>query len=344
MASAGTSARTTDRAKTATSPRGSERPRARRLMRRLSAWWDGVEAAEDMAAQTASCGAAPIPDAPQAETDPEYFKPDDSAWSPARLAAAELILGADCRSPFPTWHVLDMVKPLALDSSKTLLDLSAGMGEAARAITEKFGVWVTALDPSRVLAKEGMKRSTEADLAKKAPVQSYNTEALELPERAFDCVLAREVFYTVREKNRLYEVIFNTMKSAGEMVFTDYVLREPGLDTPDLRAWMESEPVTPHLWTKDQHIHALRRLIFEVRTAEDVTAPYRDMIVSTLDELRSNKALWATARQTGETFMNEVELWARRAQVLESGDLQVYRFFVRKPVMDDGRMRTMSNW
>lgn len=343
MAALGTSARTPGKAKAAASPRGSERPRAK-LMRRLSAWWDGIDLPEDMAGQATPRRAAPVAEAPPVERGPEYFAVDNSGWSPARMAAAELILGADCRTPFPIDFVVELVKPFKLDSSKTLLDLGAGVGEAARAICEKFGVWVTALDPSRVLATEGMKRSTEAGLVKKAPVQPYNAEALELPERAFDCVLAREVFYTVREKERLYETIFKTLKSAGEMVFTDYVLREEGLDTPDLRAWIEAEPVTPHLWTKDKHIKALRHQIFDVRTAEDVTVVYRDMVVMALDELRSNKALWATARQTGETFMNEVELWARRAQVLESGDVRVIRFFVRKPVMDDGRMRTMSNW
>ena len=44
-----------------------------------------------------------------------------------------------------------------------------------------------------------------------------------------------------------------------------------------------------------------------------------------------------------EQLLHEVELWGRRVKALDSGDVQVYRFYARKTV-GDGKVRAMSNW
>ena len=169
----------------------SDRATSISLLARLRNWWNGVDAtvsADEVAPATAE---------PKAEAPTEAGLPgelDEAAWSVERMAAAEAIFSGDCRSPLGPAEVLDMVRHVALNDKMAVLDLGAGLGAAARMLNSQLGVWVTGLDPSRKLAEEGMRRSKEAGLGRKVPVQSYDVESIELPERKYDCVYAREIF------------------------------------------------------------------------------------------------------------------------------------------------------
>lgn len=306
------------------------------LRTRLHAWWEGIEVQVPPERQQ--------PAAP--EPAPVETYPDDPLWSEERVEVAQLLWGDDATDPGGPRRVWEMVKPLGLDSTKTLLDLNAGTGGAARLIAQKCGAWVTGMVPSETLARVGAAKSTAAGLSKKAPVQGYDPDSFELPRRSFDAVVSNEMFFTARKKQALFSAISDALKTGGQLVFTDYLLREPGLEEEDaVKRWVATEPVTPTLWSVEEVVHYLRSLGLDVRITEDVTDEYRAEVLvgmTTLQERR--REIHKLDDATAELLIAEAEMWAARIAALDSDCVRVYRIYARKLDTDDGTVRTLSDW
>ncbi len=309
------------------------------LLARLHAWWEGYEpeALEEAGPPI------PLPDPePERPNEPEF---DEAGWSDTRIAAAHLIWGEGFISPGGAEHVLDMVNPMRLDPSMSVLDLSAGTGGSTRLVSETFGTWVTGMEGSVRVTRRGMWLSEKAGISRKAPVIHYDPESLELPAGKYDCVHARESFFVTRRKTDLLKEIVGTLKSGGEVAFTDFMLRAAELDSGALRTWAKGEPVPPHPWSIEEVLQALSELKVDLRVKEDITEEYRALVVVGLEALGARvKRLGGIDRRLGEALIAEAELWARRVTVLESGDLRVFRFYARKLEMDNDGVRTMSDW
>ncbi|HEX7008148.1 MAG TPA: methyltransferase domain-containing protein [Alphaproteobacteria bacterium] len=302
---------------------------------RLRAWWHGL----DMEVAPEPQVERPVPPAPAAERTP-----DGAAWSPMRIKAAELVIGDDCRTPIGPDKAVEALKPLGLTNAKAVLEVGAGLGNAARHIAAVYGAWVSGYESSASLAEQAMARSVAAGMAKKAPIIHVDLEALKQPETTFDCVYGREPFFTVKNKSALFETLVGAMKAGGELVFTDYMLRAPDVGSATVREWTAGEPVEPHPWTLEQLVALLRKLRLDVRVSQDYSKQFRDLAVRRLEALvTKNETLSADPSQT-ELLLREVEMWGRRVNVLDSGDVQVHRIYARKSGGADGKIRGMSNW
>lgn len=305
------------------------------LRARLHAWWEGVDP-------------PPVEESPVVVPQTVVIEPtsDEQGWTEDRVEIAQLIWGSDATDPGGPEKVWEMVKPMGLDNTNTLLDMSAGLGGAARLIASKAGPWVTGMEPSKTLAKQGMRRSKAAGLNKKAPVKYYDPDALDLPQRAYDAVVAKEVFFTAKNKEALFTSITESLKNGGQIVFTDYLLREPGLDRePHVARWIESEPAQPHLWAISEVVHFLRTMGLEVRVTEDVSDEYRRTILVGMAALQEKrKHIHKLEKKVAEALVEEAELWARRVEVLDSGHVRVYRIYARKPEVVGEPGRTLSDW
>jgi SAM-dependent methyltransferase len=310
---------------------------------RLHAWWHGIDAEDE----TAPPPPRPTAVAVQAEAPAEPLADqvrDSAAWSEVRVKAAELVVGDDCRTPIGPDKAVETLKPLGLTSAKAVLDISAGLGNAARQIAATYGPWVSGFESSACLAAQGMARSVEAGVAKKVPIAHVDLEDMQEPEKTFDCVYGREPFYTVKNKQALLETLVQALKPGGELVFTDYMLRASDFKSAPLAEWMAGEPVTPHPWTLEEQLTVLRELRLDVRVTEDFTKQFRDLIVRRLEQLVTKNELVVADPAQAEQLLHEVELWGRRVKALDSGDVQVYRIYARKTGNADGKIRVMSNW
>jgi SAM-dependent methyltransferase len=308
---------------------------------KLRAWWHGTDVEEPEPANAEP--APPVSEAPTEEAPAEIQAPDAAAWSEVRVKAAEIVVGDDCRSPIGPDKAVEALRPLGLTSAKAVLDVSAGLGNAARAISAKYGCWVSGLESSAVLAAQAMTRSFEAGLANKVPIVHVDMENLQKPEKTFDCIYGREAFYTVHNKTPLLELLAGALKPNGEMVFTDYVLRSPNLRSAAVEEWLGGEPTTPHPWSSEEMIAQLRALRLDLRVTEDYTKQYRDLVVRRLELLVTKNELVASDPAQAEQLLHEVELWGRRIKALDSGDVQIYRFYGRK-IGGEGKIKSMSNW
>ena len=320
------------------------------LRERLHAWWEGVDpvpAEETDSADARRDAPEPEPSAEeQATATAARAEVDEAAWSEDRIAVSELAWGEGHTRPGDREFMQKTAQQLNLDSSASMLDLSAALGSNAREMAESFGVWVAALDPSTKLTEKSAEKSAEAGLSELVPVANYDPETVELPEDSYDCVVARDVLFTTKNKERLFETIAEALKTDGELVITDYMLARTGADSDALRDWTASEPLRPYLWSVEEFVAILLQLKLDIHLKEDLTERYRGLIVAGLEELMAKcEDHEKLDKQAGDALLNEVELWARRKAVLESGDVKVVRIYARKLDLDkNGPLRTMGDW
>jgi ubiquinone/menaquinone biosynthesis C-methylase UbiE len=242
-----------------------------------------------------------------------------------RATVAQWLWGAGFIMPGDAQYVIDLVKPFGLTPAMSMLDLSAGLGGPARAIAEAYETYVTGLERSPERARRGMEMSVTANLAKRATISQFNPENFELRPHSFDCVLGRGSTYNVVEKERMLRVICEGLKPRGQLLLNEFTLDPVHGKRPELAAWMAREAFPPVLWTIAQYEDCLTSLGFDIRVVEDVTLPYRRMIVAGWERLIKEADLRRMARSHLRTIVNEAELWVLRIAVLESGALKVYR-------------------
>lgn len=307
------------------------------LTTRLYAWWEGY----DIDALRERCEYQPRPD-PFHPLPPlhkpgglsggkaglktgEHDRHGKPLWTANRIEVAEKIWGDGFVSPSGASVLPELLKPLGLNPSMSVLDLAAGLGGVGRMMVRDYGVWVSGLEASPILAEEGMARSIKAGLAKRAPVSHYNPEHFDL-HRRFDAVFAKENFFQVKNKEGLVNGFTACLKPRGQLTFTDYVVPANPQKPDILLTWIQREPQPPTPWTVDAWVHCLRRHQWDVRICEDITASHRHLIVEALAHLQVFLEEHSLDQATKTAVLETVELWARREEALRH-DLRCYRFY-----------------
>ncbi|HYG89806.1 MAG TPA: methyltransferase domain-containing protein [Azospirillum sp.] len=250
-------------------------------------------------------------------------------WSVEQVRGAQMLWGDDFVGPGNAAFMMDAVRSFGLDPAKSVLDCSAGLGGAARAIASTYGTWVTGLEPSPLLAGMGMRRSQALNLDRKAPVMSYDPEAFS-PAGNYDLVLADRVLHRVRDKEPYLDNLCRCVKPKGSVLLMDYVIEGAPGSWDNWNAWKDSEPLDLYPWTAERMKDELVRRNMDVRIVEDMTAVLRRLIVDRVHRLA--EALQSAVVDKGllAGLARELQLWWARLKVLGQG-LHYYRFVAMKP-------------
>lgn len=300
------------------------------LIMRLKAWWYGYELRIKVKEEAAA----------GEEVQPAIDQIDQGEWSSARIALLQMVFGDGFTSPGDDEAIIKLVKPCGLNSAHSVLELGSGLGGSARVIAKNFGAWVEGLERDQDFAETATLLSTKAGLAKKATIETYDAEHLELSHRAYNCVFSRDEFFSIQDKGRLIQVIKDALKDNGHLLFTDYVLSKPKQTSPGLDAWAAQEPQGAQPYALDDYLGLLRDLKFDVRIAEDISGQTSKKIARSwagfLDRL--NPASLDDAMR--QALIQEVEIWTQRAKLLEAGELRACRIHAVKKVRDD----LLSDW
>lgn len=281
---------------------------------RLKAWWAGYELPP---AQRSSS---------RRNRRSETAHAESLFWSADRIELVERVWGAGFHTPGGEDHLTGLIKPLGLDETMSVLDLGAGLGGATRLMARSSGAWVTGLEADQVLVEAGMERSRKAGLEKRAPVLCYDPEHVSL-DMKFDCIFSKEAFFTVKEKDGLFESMAAHTKPGGQLLFTDYVLRHSASLSRATEVWREAEERRPYPWTVSQVQDRLGTLHYDIRIAEDITETYIHQILHAWADLTSHLPEKKADADTAESLLQEGEIWMRRVAALRTGDVRVYRFF-----------------
>lgn len=293
---------------------------------KLAAWWHGYdlnstdEQADDPDRDT---------DEPRVISAPR-FKQDLTA----RAAVLQELWGPGCVSPGPADFMREITAYLGLTAEMSMLDIGAGLGGPSRAISEEYGIWVTAYETREDWVSAGMEQSKMAGMSKKVPIAQFDPQTLELPERKFDCVLSKELLHVLagKSKKRLIGEIKQTLKPKGQLLITDYIAASNSPSEGVVRAWNENAELESCFWTKDDYEAALAEASLEVCVTEDISAKQVDFISAgfrtlsrRMEELLAEEADAEKQVNLRRALAFETRRWAVRSEILQSGEVRLLR-------------------
>jgi cyclopropane fatty-acyl-phospholipid synthase-like methyltransferase len=298
---------------------------------KFKAWWDGLEVDLPREHKPKKPGKSG-----HNVRAPEQRKP----WNDARIGLVQEVWGDGFDRPGGNDLIVELVRPLGLDPSQTVLDIGAGLGGGTRAICSAFDVWITGLEQDKDLATVGQELSNIAGLGKKAPIYHEDFETLELKERGYDVIFSHETIFQVKEKEQLFHTIERALKPGGHLVFTDYLIADVTGKDSDVKAWADEETLKPHLWTVNDYRDLLKELKLDIRISENISprivSAIKDGWAAYMERAKESGQLAAN----GDMIMREAELWMKRLKVLETGSVKLYRFHALKK--NEGRL--LADW
>ena len=306
------------------------------LRERLSAWWEGKDlldmppGASGGGSAGGSAGGSDAGSGTSEEEGPIRYEAPKQRWETSRLSLVQKVWGEGFTTPGGRKHTLDMVTSFGLDPAMSVLDLGTGLGGAARAMCEKFGVWVTGFEVDPDLVEAGMALSVKAGMSEKAQVLAFDPATFEHKQGSVDCVFSKEFLFAVEDKNKFLKTIEDLLKPKGQFMFTDFMLTEPHLRTPAIKNWIENEPLTPKPWALEDYEVGLVGARLNTRVTEDITKVFRAMVIKGWSDYTEKAEPGSVGLESAPALVDEVELWTRRIQAIDSGDLKVYRIHAFK--------------
>ena len=251
----------------------------------------------------------------------------------SRGIVSQALWGVGNLTPGPAGFITDLTARLGLTSEMSMLDLGAGLGGPSRAISEAYGIWVTAYEAVAEYVKAGMEQSVMHGMAKKVPIAQFDSETITLPKRKYDCVFSKEIMHHVEVKERLITEIESALKIGGQFFIMNYVITGKGENSPLVTAWSEADGKQNHFWTKEQYSEAFKAANLDLRVSEDLTERYCEIIAEGFRGLRKNMddllATETDATKQAElrrALAFESKRWAVRAEALQGGAIAVVRF------------------
>jgi SAM-dependent methyltransferase len=255
-------------------------------------------------------------------------KAQQKVWHAAPGEISEKMFGTGYVTPGDAVITEAMIRPLGLTGAMNVLDLSAGLGGRMRKTTEETGAYVTGLEPDKEIALRGMELSIKAGKGKHAPVAHYDP-VLFTVSRMYDCVLARETFYRVTDKDAFFKSISACVKAKGQLVFTDYIINPEHRKEPAIVAWQVQEKNASPLGLVEM-AEAWAKVDFGLRINEDMSDFYKQEVLTGLKRL----AIFLSSSnppdpETKKSLQRRIEIWTHRLASMEQG-MKFYRFYGTK--------------
>ena len=272
------------------------------------------------------------PDVAEAEAEIPFEMSEAAAqqWPEARLNIVQDIWGKDFLKPGGAADVIDLVRPLALNSDHTVLDIGAGLGGSSRTIANETGAWVSGFEANADLAEAAMQLSKMAGMTRKAPVAALPPEGPNMKPKSVNAMFSKEALYKIEDKETLFSSIDTILRPHGQIMLTDYVAAQENMDSPELQVWSAQERTPAHLWTTDSYRSYFEGNGYDVRVAEDITDKYYSKVVNGFSLFSNTIKTFRGNKEMEEWSIREAEFWVRRMAPFEAGDLRVCRVFAQK--------------
>ena len=283
------------------------------LWMRLKAWWHGYDLQATRRLKELEVG------------HDVSFEAELEPWEKAEYLVPQLIWGEGFLTPGGAERVAELVKPLALDKSMSVLDVGGHLGGQARLIARDFGAWVTAVEADTQLAEVAGLLSEREGLGKKAEFHSFKPDSVEFRNNAFDVAISTDALYRVESKRALLIAVGKALKKRAQFMLSDYIRDESVADTSALDAWIKIEPSAVHLWTETEYRACFKGLKLDARVVSDVSVQLRSTIVAGFADYLNEAAKSGVEDRLQEALVNEVERWLRFVAALDSGALKAVR-------------------
>ncbi len=294
---------------------------------RFRAWWDG---AEPQALVRKGQKPKVSNEKRAIQLDDKADLPPEASWGAARIRVCDQVWGSGFVAPGGASYVIEMARPFSSRQDSMVLDLSAGLGGRAAELAKDSTVKVVGMERDQEFAENAAERSKLINRKNLQPIQNFNPERLNLNGLKYDCVIARELFFTVPDKLALLGTIRNGLRRKGTLAFTDLVLAEPDQNEGSVMAqWQGTEPRTIDPWSFGEYRSRLESLNLNVVEFEDDSEYFRQLILRAWRDYVDGLDQVVFDRTLVDALMQEAELWLHRVRAIESGQLRVLRVFAR---------------
>ncbi len=289
------------------------------MMSRLSAWWEGEE-----------------PDSRDAAAEEENVEldVDESAsgagWPAPRLAAVQTLFGEGCTFPGSTSAITQLIEPLELDDSKTVVDIGAGIGTSGRVIAKEIGAAVLSLEADPAQNELARQFAEQAGLGAKVTTVEGILGDCDIEAGSQDAVFGREALLGVADKHKAFLDMWTLLKPGGQILLADYMAKTPAGVNDDAVEWGKFEKMKPHFVTVDDVKQGLSATHMDVHRMEDISPEFCSHILQGLAGLTDTLKKASIPRDQRPWVMWEVELWARRVMTLQAGNVGFFRFHASK--------------
>lgn len=280
---------------------------------RLKAWWEGYDLEVHRRLKAEEAAAHEV-----------RYQRERLAWETPRIELAQRLWGRGFNSPGEADLTRDLIKPVGLDETMSVLEIGAGLGGSARLIAHEFGSWVTALEPNPGLARAGAALSEMSGMSRKASVSVCDMENLEIKRSGFDCILSRQSLFPVENKLGALTAIAHGLKAKGQLTMTELVRTEKS--GRDFERWRNAEASKADSWRAEDYAETIKELGLDLRVVSDVTEDYRAAMVQGWSEFMESIKEQELDPELAQILKEEAEFWALRKAVIDADELKVYRF------------------
>lgn len=314
------------------------------LTLRLKAWWEGYDSEEVEKRYVAKLPDEPVEEVAKEEETAEPEVPLDP-WSKDLININQYVWGAGFCGPGGPDYIIGISKLLALNPEMSMVQIGAAIGGPARVLNDKFGVWMSGYEESPAMVEKGNEMSKRMGVDKKVTLEQYDPDEFEGFDRKFDRAFAKEALFTIKDKAGMIAHIESKLKPGGLMLTTDYVLNSDAVIGKDnFKAWKVGERRTPYPVLAQDYADMFKKVNMQVRVSEDITENYIEMINEAwagADSVAAELAKQDDGPRLIQILMQEAEFWTRRKQILESGDIRLWRFVANKKSSGPSMM---SDW
>ena len=315
---------------------------------RLFAWWEGFDLdavhnrkpkrktpkIEEKDAHTSQKDSA-FPEVAEAESNAGKDRHGRALWNPTRLELAELMWGKGFVEPGGETWIPKLVATLPFNPTSSLIDLSAGLGGVAHHAVEKYGTYVDAYEQSELLLEAMPNRLQDLNDPSRVRCEPFDLERLSL-QRRYEFCIALNLFYTVGDKDTLWQSLASILKDRGQLVFTDFCVEaDADIMTGSLGGWHKTERMEPHVTPIGETEKGLASAGFDVRTVEDISKLYRRQLKIGLSKLHDHLTNTDLMSEAKTIVSDEIALLTRRMMAFDDG-LQVKRVHAILPVSAGG--------
>lgn len=166
-----------------------------------------------------------------------------------------------------TSQLLNLIE---ITSSSEVLDAGSGIGGTARAVADRFGSRVTAVDLTDEYCDTNRWLNGLVGLNERISVRQADVTRLPFADAAFDIAISQHVQMNVADKERLYSEARRVLVNGGRLGLWDITIAEntQGLDYP--LPWAD-RPERSHLVTPDQLRTTVESSGFVVEHWNDLT-------------------------------------------------------------------------
>lgn len=214
-----------------------------------------------------------------------------------------------------------------VDDTSHVLDVCSGMGGPARYLAHNYGCRVTGIDLTESRVAGAIRLTRMVGLNEQVEFHCANALDNPFPDQTFDVVIGQEAFCHIPNKPLLMAQCVRVLKLGGRIAFTDVLERDRMAG--DAREQLQRELAFMELETLESYRQLLEREGCSVLEAEDVSEPWRTILVARLAMYRSLKDQ-TVARFGAAHFEKWDNTYRFYVSLYETGELGGGRFLARR--------------